>query len=379
MALLAGCTGPGQGKAPEKGDKPKGQAQVVRRGADSGDMVKIPSGKLIAGSRPDQEGKDHKAEPDEEEFPIDAFEMDRLPYPDDPNQPPRLGVSQTEAERLCEEKSKRLCTDLEWERACKGNENRIYPSGNAYDPQIYEGLGPESGYGVLGMGRIGEWTMTRWTEAPVEEGRPVEIVIRGAAPKVGDAATRRCARRTSADPGLPIDGVGFRCCRGKANPAEIQAEQPHGPWRELPFIDADKMAAIFRTVPELSGITAPRLFSPDDLRLALLRGSTDPKEFPDFLFTNHPLRWTPVPGLDLWVFVGISGTNSFVAALYKYQTRDRFLQAASLTFLETPAPLMLVAKKGHREEIWWGFCWGCRESGTIRLDEKGSVVITHKW
>jgi len=369
---------------PEKKDTKSDSADSAVQKDDgepmAGGMVMIPAVELITGSRPDVAGRDHSAEVDEVIFSANSFEMDTLPYPGEPEKEPLTGISWDRARTLCEEQGKRLCTELEYETACKGPDNHAYAGGNTYREESYAWPGPRSAYGILGQGTIAEWMLDDWEEVSWEK-EPVEKkVVRGTVPVLASGANRRCARRSAVDPSSEVAGLGFRCCRGPANSASIRPEPPRSPWKELTFVEADRMASIIRSVPEISHLhDAPRFFSPDDLRVALIRGSTEPKEFPDFIFTWRPIRWTPEKGLDLWVLAGISGSKSFIAVLYKYYKQDRFLHAASMTFLDTPVPLMLIAKKHHREEIWWGFCWGCRESGTIRLNEEGRVVITHKW
>ena len=60
---------------------------------------------------------------------VDGFHIDRLPHPNDPAARPTTGVTREEAEALCANDGKRLCTEVEWERACKGDTLRDYPGG----------------------------------------------------------------------------------------------------------------------------------------------------------------------------------------------------------------------------------------------------------
>ena len=57
------------------------------------------------------------------DVPMSGFYVDLLPWPDEPGAIPTTNVARDEAERLCESKGKRLCSELEWERACKGPSN----------------------------------------------------------------------------------------------------------------------------------------------------------------------------------------------------------------------------------------------------------------
>ena len=63
----------------------------------AGETVAIPAGTLAVGSRP---GRPHRrAENEADRVPVElpAFEIDRLPYPNDPAAPPRTGLSRPEA------------------------------------------------------------------------------------------------------------------------------------------------------------------------------------------------------------------------------------------------------------------------------------------
>ena len=107
-----------------------------------------------------------------------GFYIDLLPYPNEPGAIPTTNVTRDEAEQLCTAKGKRLCTELEWERACKGPENATYEYGDAYRAAACgTGVSPEeaarrpsgehagckSGFGVADMhGGVWEWTDSAW-------------------------------------------------------------------------------------------------------------------------------------------------------------------------------------------------------------------------
>lgn len=78
-------------------------------------------------------------------FCIDAYEahLDGLsPYEvpsgglavSEPGAVPQGYISGLVAQSACEAAGKRLCSRDEWERACRGQEGRLYPYGDAYDP-----------------------------------------------------------------------------------------------------------------------------------------------------------------------------------------------------------------------------------------------------
>jgi hypothetical protein len=62
------------------------------------------------------------------------FCMDRFEYPNVLGQNPVIVVAFHEAEALCKQSSKRLCTENEWTFACEGEEVRPYPYGWTRDP-----------------------------------------------------------------------------------------------------------------------------------------------------------------------------------------------------------------------------------------------------
>ncbi|MBP7681109.1 MAG: hypothetical protein KBB95_04400, partial [Deltaproteobacteria bacterium] len=86
----------------------------------AGEQVDVPAGTLHVGSRPGLRSRSPLREADLVALQVPAFRMDRLPYPNDPAQPPRTQVTRPQAEALCAERQQRLCDELEWERACKG-------------------------------------------------------------------------------------------------------------------------------------------------------------------------------------------------------------------------------------------------------------------
>jgi formylglycine-generating enzyme required for sulfatase activity len=59
--------------------------------------------------------------------------IDRYEAPNQAGAKPLRMQSQPEASAWCAERGKRLCTEDEWLRACRGPEGRKYPYGNRYD------------------------------------------------------------------------------------------------------------------------------------------------------------------------------------------------------------------------------------------------------
>ncbi len=196
-----------------------------------GQMVAISGGTLLAGSPPQDTLRVNYAENDQIPFTMTPFEIDSLPYPGDPNRPFLTGVTRGEAEQRCEEDGKRLCTELEWEWACKSVDNRRYPTGNTYDKDAYpesDPIEPASPFGVFAMGRLLEWTSSRWGNEPDQVER---AVARGYADgfEMSPVRGRRCAHRWRQMPEMVHPLLGFRCCRGEVNKAECFIEPTRPP------------------------------------------------------------------------------------------------------------------------------------------------------
>ena len=226
---------------------------------DGSIMILIPAGSFQMGST--------NAEPDESperkvsmsSFYIDTYEVTCEQYENfvqatgrrppldwpDGKLPPKLrkhpvvNVTWHDAAAYAGWAGKRLPTEAEWEKACRGHDGRTYPWGNsakgkktasgtdARDKAHPEGrtfpIGnfPDdvSPYGVMDMaGNAWEWTADWYKAYPGNDQFEVEFgskykVIRGGGgiDYFQDKATRRCADRAHALPHSTHDALGFRC------------------------------------------------------------------------------------------------------------------------------------------------------------------------
>jgi len=106
---------------------------------------------------------------------LKGYYVDLYPYPNEEGAIPQTNVTQAEAQALCDAQDKRLCTELEWERACKGPDNRLYEYGDRYQPGRCEmgrparlvpggvNAGCVSDFGVHDLhGGVWEWTSSPW-------------------------------------------------------------------------------------------------------------------------------------------------------------------------------------------------------------------------
>ena len=351
----------------------------------AGAMVQVTGGTLLAGSLQQDTLRVQYAESDMAPFEMTPFEIDALPYPNDPDRPFLTGVTRSEAEDLCSVEGKRLCTELELEWACKSADARRYPIGNTYDDSLYpdsDPILPASPFGVFAMGRILEWSSSAWGKEPDQI---VRGVARGFTEDQGVEAEqgRRCAHRWRRMPEGSHTSLGFRCCLGEVNEASCEIEGPRPPFSLYKNWKVEKFAQVVRSIPQLAAVhDNPHMFSDADIRAVMAKRESDREELAEKGIKFHwkPVRWIPSQGMELWVAVGRSNRHSFIVALHEVKDNDKYVHASSLILWDQPIPLALGYARGHREEMYWAPCWGCRDGGKIFYDkEKNEVMITHRW
>ena len=106
-------------------------------GAPRAGMAFVPAGTLKAGTPLGKLPRVATEELPGTPIQMGAYYIDIYPYPNEPGAIPQPNVSRDEAKKLCAEKGKRLCTELEWERACKGPDNTTYEYGETYRNTLY--------------------------------------------------------------------------------------------------------------------------------------------------------------------------------------------------------------------------------------------------
>ncbi|MEM9696346.1 MAG: SUMF1/EgtB/PvdO family nonheme iron enzyme, partial [Myxococcota bacterium] len=283
-AFAAGCGEEGQERRAgdeaksrrDKGDPPEPKpsatpsasvtATATATAASLGPAVDIPAGTFRAGSKCMDLPRSRRHELEFEEVSMGAFSMDKYPYPNEPGQPAKLDVTWFEAKELCEARGQRLCTEMEWERACKGEKSSTYPWGPSFKKGVCDGqldhlIGQretcESAYGMSDViGLALEWTASDWKRGTSDGHK----VVRGAREKVVSWLSARCTHSRKRDPNLTYDNVGFRCCRGPVNAAEVvipqRKERTVQPFTEL---DGDYQKMLLRSMPkdhrEIAGVT----------------------------------------------------------------------------------------------------------------------------
>lgn len=185
---------------------------------------------------------------------LGEFSMDVYPYPNDPAKPPKTGVSRAEAESLCKADGKRLCSEIEWERACKGAANHTFEYGAQYDKKACEAPSVllagqrekcQSSFGTKDMhGLFFEWTSSPWGRGQSGLG-----TARGYSGQT-NVVRERCASGQGRDPMKGFVDVGFRCCSGPENPAIVDLPISKQPViTEDARVDGDLITDLLRAMP----------------------------------------------------------------------------------------------------------------------------------
>lgn len=199
-------------------------------------MVYVPKGALVAGTPVDALPRIADEEMPGEQVILRAFYIDIYPFPNEEGAIPLTNVTRDEAAGLCAERDKRLCSELEWERACKGPSNQTYEYGSAYRPErCGTGAAPalrpagllvgcRSDFGVADMhGGVWEWTRSPWKRGVDQE----LATLRGGNANAGELVGR-CANAMGRPPATKSGSIGFRCCAGPVNDAEVVLDVVRG-------------------------------------------------------------------------------------------------------------------------------------------------------
>ena len=339
-----------------------------------GPVITIGGGSLRAGSAPGTPGRRPTREADDVPLAMPEVRIDRLPYPGEPLQPPTLVSTRREAQQLCASRGARLCTELEWERACAGDDDRVYPGGASFDADACS-LDPGACATDHGMLRMGitqpEWTASDLEPHLVRGGRTA--IVRGA--RLDQPATaHRCASRGDALP-EGTTPMAFRCCHGEAPALAYPRVDDTPPFADR-ALERDALRAALAQIPELQRYAAD--FEPldrDDAVRALGRGHVDETALAGWQLAVAPFQWSPVPGDVTWVIAGHSGEDTVLAVLYELADGS-LAHAGSLIIEGERAPLAIARDPATRDQLQWSTCWGCiGEGGDVRFGEDAIIRV----
>jgi hypothetical protein len=337
------------------------------------ETVPIPAGSFFAGSVPGEPGRRPELEPRRYTVELGPFEIDRLPYPNDPARAPLTNVTRERAAALCAERGARLCTELEWERACKGPSSNTYASGADWDPRCAETPAQcASAFDVLALGMaFQEWTAS---DVGKSEDQPRQgAAVRGATARAA-ALLHRCAARTVINPQEANGELAFRCCKGPPNAARIE-EPPRGTTFEKTKLTVERLKQLLDADARTRDLGKDLKYfrEPDAAATVVSRGPGDKK---GFQFTVAPLSWRPTAGAEYLLVSARSGeTTSFVVAYYVVAA-DEFRLASSFVMKNEPGPVAFAYSPDIRPRLHFSTCWGCPgETGKILHRRPDEVVL----
>ena len=255
LAGMASSCGRGGGARASGGKEllrgsPMSSASAAASATSRPGMAYVPAGVLLAGTPVNRAPRVAEEELPGTKMEMGEFFIDLLPYPNEAGAIATTNVSRDEATALCAARNKRLCTELEWERACKGPANTTYEDGDDFHPATC-GLGAAaelsakrptgelsactSGFGVHEM-HGGAW---EWTELPWGRGGRKDLgVLKGGNAVAGEIAGR-CANSLARPPATKSAAMGFRCCAGAKNEAKVSSSTKVLPALERSMQTAD--------------------------------------------------------------------------------------------------------------------------------------------
>jgi len=345
---------------------PPEAAPAAARPPLSGTTARIPEGSFESGTEPGRHARNPQLEPKTKRLALGPFAIDIEPFRGDSGAF-SLGLSRNAALDRCRERGARLCTELEWERACKG------PAGSAFAGSTQGGqceTNPDacaSGFGVRWMGQLREWTAS-----DVDGDSSKGAIVRGAAP-ADPADHRRCSHRSVATDATPSD-IGFRCCEGPPNAPKVDTPRLGPTFTQIELAVA-RLGELLAADERTRGLSRELAYftEPEASRAVLDKGPGDTK---GFLLTTSPLLWNPVAGADFLVVTARSGkSTSFVAAFYVLGD-DRYRLASSFVMQDEPGPVALAYNGYIRPRLHFSTCWGCPgETGKILYRDPDQTVI----
>ena len=304
-------------------------------------MLWIAPGILIAGTPEDRFPRVADAEMPGEQVVMKGFFIDELPYPNESGAIPRTRATWHEAGAACEETGKRLCTELEWERACKGPTNTTYPYADIYRAtacqtgQVSASMPPagflescRSGFGVKDLhGGVFQWTASPWGRGSTGQA----YALRGGNGAAGEVVGR-CANAIGRRPDEADRDFGFRCCAGDRNLAEVTVN----------IVRGDKIR--FVPLPDPAWTEALRAQPPPDL-VKTLAGNESP------FVVRQGWRWAPIGNEQLVLVSGCASSRPHSeCGMAVYRVRGQKLEA--MGYLSTAWWVPMLHEGDDPRDLW---------------------------
>ncbi len=305
--------------------------------------LELPAGEFNVGSRPGLEGRNPRREAALVATTSSALDIDPRPFPGDGE--PRRGLNAAQAAELCEQRGRRLCTELEWERACK-------QAGDAFQTSGLE-----------------------WTDSPggPSFGEAETRIVRGEE----EPSAMRCSARRAFDQDATPRSLGFRCCGGDPNRATYPEPERARAFRPVAVEDA-RLRELLASVPELAPYAAEfRLFRAADAARAARRCQGTPSDLHGWEQVDGVLEWAPSWGPPNWVFAGRSGDDAMVIVLHR--SAQGFVHGASFIYRGEPSSVAIRYTPASRQLLHFSSSPGCvAEAGTIAAEPDGRVLAYHR-
>jgi formylglycine-generating enzyme len=236
-------------------------------------MIWIPKGLLIAGTPPGKVPRIADEEMAGEQIAMGGFYIDQFAHPNEPGAIATTSLTAEDARAICTEQGKRLCTELELERACKGPENTAYPYGDGYrdgacGTKDVRALVPNgfhatctSAFGVQDLvGNVWVWTDSDWKRGGAEG----LATVRGGGGGDGDVVSR-CAMGRGVRREVRAPDIGVRCCAGDTNTFQVVVRVERGETLRFRIGDDEMNASIATAVKKVGPLKEGSIVAAEEL------------------------------------------------------------------------------------------------------------------
>lgn len=336
-------------------------------------MLWIEGGALVLGTPPDVLPRKADEEMQGEQVILQSYYIDAFPYPNEEGAIPLTNVTRDEARALCAARDKRLCSELEWERACKGPGNHVYEYGDKYRSDVCgTGAPPSLRPSGLEVGCHSDFGVRdlhggafEWTESPWGRGTKGELfTVRGGNGTAGEIVGR-CANGEGKKGSTKSETIGFRCCAGPANEAVVELRVKKG--RTLDLVERFDSKLARRLLESL----------PAPVRESFVRAGAPS--------VDRIWLWRPVGNEEI-VLASVCSRLAARPVCGLAIARDKFEQSTFVAWAPTGALQTTVYADNDARELWISggdehgryrrlvaYAWG-----RIQVHESVQRVVTQK-